>query len=132
MMMTTITSVFVDDDVDDDFFDDIFDDVVDVENCKKIETKFIFLIFFLFFYSSSSHEFIKIHFSSSLFSSTSTSTRIFNQFECSIACFVSTRKLDQFETKTSSTSAKLMFNQFVSSIRFVSTSIRNQFEQTIS
>ncbi len=132
MMMTTITSVFVDENADDDFFDDFFDDVVDIENCKKIETKFIFLTFFLFFCSSSSYEFIKIHFSSSFFSSTSTSTRSFNQFECSIAYFVSTRKLDQFETKTSTTSAKLMFNQFVSSIRSVSTSTRNQFEQMIS
>ncbi len=62
MMMTTITSVFVDDDVNDNFSDESFDDVVDVENCKKIETKFISLISFLFFCSSSSHEFIKTHF----------------------------------------------------------------------
>ncbi len=109
-MTMTITSAFADDDVDDDFFDDVSDDAADVESCRKIETKFISLISFLFFCSSSSHEFIKIHFSSSFFSSTSTSTRIFSQFECSIACLVSTRELDQFETKTSSTSAKLMFN----------------------
>ncbi len=127
--------MMINDFIDDDFFDncsdDFFDDVIDVENRKKIETKFISLISFLFFYSSSSHEFIKIHFSSFLFSSTSTSTRIFNQFECSIVCFVSTRELDQFETKTSSTSTKLMFSQFVSSTHSASTSTCDQFEQTI-
>ncbi len=122
MMMTTITSVSANEDADDDFSDDFFDDVADVESCKKIETKFIFLTSFLFFCSSSSHKFIKIHFSSFFFSSTSTLTRIFNQFECSIVCFVLTRKLDQFETKTSSTSIKLMFSQFVSSTRSASTS----------
>ncbi len=104
-MMTTImiTSDFADDDfsdvysddnVDDDFSDDVFDDVADVESCKKIEMKFISLTYFLFLCSSSSHKFIKTHFCSFFFSSTSTSTRIFNQFECSIACFVSTRDLD--------------------------------------
>ncbi len=67
MMMTTITNAFVDDDVDDDFSNNVFDDVVNVENCKKIEMKFIFLTFFLFFCSFSSHEFIKIHFFSSFF-----------------------------------------------------------------
>jgi hypothetical protein len=132
MMMTIITSAFIDKNADDDFSDDFFDDVADVENCRKIETKFISFTSFLFFCSSSSHEFIKTHFSSSFFSSTSTSTRIFNQFECSIACFVLTRKLNQLETKSSSTSTKLIFSQFVSSTHSASTSSRNQFEQTIS
>jgi hypothetical protein len=130
--MIIITNDFADHDFFDNSFNDFFDDVDDVESYKKIETKFIFLTFFLFFCSSSSHECIKIHFSSFFFSSTSTSTRIFNQFKCLIVCFLSTRKLDQFENKTLSTLAKLMFSQFVSPIRFVSTSTRNQFEQTIS
>ncbi len=112
-MMTT--TMIINDFADDDFFDNssdnFFDDIADdVKNCKKIEAKLISLTFFSFFCSSSSHEFIKTYFSSSFFSSTSTLTRVFNQFKCSIACFVSTRKFDQFETKTSSTSAKLMFN----------------------
>jgi hypothetical protein len=90
---------------------------------KKISKAFLYIFSFSFFFSSSSHWFIAIHFL--IFSSIS--TQFFNQFKNTIFWIVSTRMFCQFEKSSSSKFATLSFNQFASSI---STSSSDQFENS--
>jgi hypothetical protein len=90
---------------------------------KKISKTFLYFFSFSFFFSSSSHWFIAIHF----FIFSSISTQFFNQFKNTIFWIISTRMFCQFDKSSSSKFATLFFNQFASSI---STSSSNQFENS--